>query len=270
MSTMRSIPWLPQDLTILWPLHDLSASLPMLCKSQTTIEGRDNFGGLQVVEKSKFESIIRTIPEHYGNQLSVICSRIMHLQACYALLKRYRSREHQATLERFKDSCCRNLIFTCNVRQEFYEEVAREFYGKDGTPIRNFSQQDSTFRSTTLDSWLYVEFNLMKHAPPTYSEVVSVQKHPKDITGEGNLSLQPFDSCLILILDWLVWAEQNHAEWLVVAKEDRKKESWRFLDDRAEVPTKLLKKKLDESLASGLEDHLSKEVVDQAYAIQVR
>jgi hypothetical protein len=139
------ITWSPKDLTIFWPLYDLPKSLPAIYRTRTFIGTRDEFNGLEVTEQRKHESIIRSIPDHYGNPLSVINSRIMHLQACDAYLKGLGD-EPQEILERLKDSCRRNLTFTCTVRQQFYEEVASAFYGNSGAPSRKFFQQDSSFR----------------------------------------------------------------------------------------------------------------------------
>jgi hypothetical protein len=194
MSSTHKIIWSPKDLTIFWPLHAMPKSLPAMCRNRTFIRSRDRSNGLEIVEETKYQSIIRSIPDHYGNFLSIINSRIMHLQACEAYLKSLQSDEHRQTLEyrqtleRLQDSCRRNLIFTCAIRGEFYEEVAHAFYGKGGVPSRKFSQQDFSFRSTNLDSWLHVEFYNGTHAPPTYetqSNITRVQKHPKDITREG-------------------------------------------------------------------------------------
>jgi len=103
--------------------------------------------------------------------------------------KNSKRREKAArTLRLMEDSCARSLIFSYNIRDEFYLEVSQKFYSDSGYPTRRFSCNDFEWRSEYMDSWIHVEFFYKNHLPVTYvklSQARAVKQHPNDITFEG-------------------------------------------------------------------------------------
>jgi hypothetical protein len=97
-------------------------------------------------------------------------------------------KKQQHTLDSMIQNCRRNLVFTYSVRRMFYIEVETAFYSGAGEPRRQFSEEDVTFQSSHLDTWLYMEFNRACHCPCVYMELVETQEaiqNPKEIPLEG-------------------------------------------------------------------------------------
>jgi hypothetical protein len=188
MTSVESARWSPRDLMFLWPLAPLTTPLSPCYTSKTFIQGPDQFGGWEVLEKEREKVTKWSIPQHYINLLGIINSKIMWLQS--ACTHNWNApKKQQGNLESIIQDCRRNLIFTYNVRTRFYLDVKTAFYSEAGEPRQPFSRDHSTFQSDHLDSWLCVEFNRAVHCPHVYMELIQTQvdmRHPKDIRLEGN------------------------------------------------------------------------------------
>jgi hypothetical protein len=199
LSLQDGVQW--ADLSEYWPLQALKWPLAPEFRSKIYIRGVDQFGGWKVEQvetrKSREWVQIWSIPPQYGNILGVINSKIMWLQAFLATRisvknkKSDKGKQEMQTIKILRDSVARCLIFDYTVRRMFFREVAQAFYG-NRVPKREYTLGDSSWRSRCLDSWLHVEYVFKSHLPSSYVQLRKsgwVQKHPRDITFEGTLSL---------------------------------------------------------------------------------
>jgi hypothetical protein len=170
--------WSFKDLSIYWPLHDVSGSLPPRYSSKSNISGPDEFGGYSFRESCQGGHRSWSIPDHYANPLAIITAKIIWLQIFRSRNKHYKKiitskitseREQQSErLAKLQEGCARTLVFTMDVRRVFLLDLSYEYYDKSGVPRRKWTKEDEAFRSKHLDSWLYAEFAKAAHHPPTY------------------------------------------------------------------------------------------------------
>lgn len=152
-----SVTWSPRDLTIFWPLQ-IVEPLRNRYLSKIYFKGKDSFGGWRFqVHKPTGKYREWSIPPHYANPLALISAKIIWLQTFRSRKHRPKDPDRKKTLTRMRESNLRTLIFTVDVRRSFLKEVVRTFY-REGHPRRSYTEEDSIFRSQTLDSWLYEEY----------------------------------------------------------------------------------------------------------------
>jgi hypothetical protein len=198
MSFSDGVEFQVADLSFHWPLHSLEWEHLSELTSRIYIRGRDQFGGWKVelleAHENQTYKQIWSIPPQYGNTLGIINSKIMWLQAFLARRipvknkKSAKGKQDMQTIAVLRDSVARCLIFDHGVRDMFFREVRRAFYGAEGTPLRSFNEIDYGWRSKFFDSWLHVEYEFKSHLPPSYIQIREtgwVKKHPKDVTLEG-------------------------------------------------------------------------------------
>jgi hypothetical protein len=161
MATTTS--WSPKDLTNFWPPHQIAEPLRNRYLSKVYFEGKDSFDGWRFqVHKPTGKYREWSIPPHYANPLALISAKIIWLQAFRSRKHQPKDPDRQRNLKRMRDDNLRTLIFTVDVRRSFLKDVVQTFYGK-GHPRRSYTDQDSVFRSQTLDSWLYTEYTTGTH-----------------------------------------------------------------------------------------------------------
>jgi hypothetical protein len=153
LTTMTTSEWSAESLLCLWN-STLHASIET---SKIFIKGVDEFNGLEMLQEWDGITTTRSIPQHYGNTLGIITAKIMWLQSGCVHSWRPRNERATATAATVVDHLRRNLVFTFNVREAFFLEVANTFYSKRGVPRRKFCAQDAGFQSKYLDSWLCIE-----------------------------------------------------------------------------------------------------------------
>ena len=186
---MATSKWSAESLLHLWTPNTLNTSIET---SKIFIKGLDKFDGLEVVQECDGITATRSIPQHYGNTLGVITAKIMWLQSGCVLSWNTRNKQANATAAAVVDHLKRNIIFTFNVRDAFFSEVACAFYSEEGLPRRKFCAEDSEFQSKYLDSWLYIEFSGSINCQHTCvsTRALGVQK------AQENMKLE----CKILVL----------------------------------------------------------------------
>ena len=151
---MATSEWSAENLLCLWTPDTLHTSVET---SKIFIKGLDQFDGLEVVQECDGFTTTHSIPQHYGSFLGIITAKIMWLQSGCVQLWKPKNKQATETAATVVDHLKRNLIFTFNVREEFFLEVANTFYSKKGVPSRKFCAEDTEFQSKYLDSWLQIE-----------------------------------------------------------------------------------------------------------------
>jgi hypothetical protein len=147
-----------------------------------TFAGLDSIsGGWTFIYKEKAgEFYDYKIPPHYAPALAVINAKIVWLQVIRAKKFKATSVSEREILGRMRDSSARSLLFTVDVRKLFLSDISNEFYDTKGEFVSRYTDKDTVFRSPTLDSWLYVEYNKGSHSPPTYYETAKASNNLRD------------------------------------------------------------------------------------------